>query len=553
MTELPCVLILGATGLFGGLLARRLVNENHFSVIGAARGKEALLHLNKSSGAQTVVVDRDNETAVNEVLNSFAPFAVVDCAGPFQYYGADPYRFARQVLRAGCHYIDIADACDFVVGIVELDELAKEQSRSAISGASSTPAISSAVVDKLTKSLMQIVSIETTIIPGNRARRTYSVMKSILGQVGKPFDITRYGKNERVFGWSSTRRINLTLPVANPVVNRLASLVHTPDDALFPQRYNAQTVTLRAGLEIKLFHRVLELSALLVRMRLLHSIAPLTPVARWIASLFENAGSDVGGMQVIVVGKDSDQRIVRRTWDMVASDGHGPEIPTLPVSVLLHKLNSSLIEAGARPSPGDITLNDLKPQFNQLDIKTCTHEEFVQPLFKAALGESFNLLPLPVQKLHSTIGQTVYRGRTESKGPTGLTGRLAAWLFRFPGAARDVPIQVTVTADESRETWVREFAGTSFKSHLSLDAAGYAQERFGPITARLNLQVLQNRLLFPVSGAKLFSLIPLPRVLLPVSVAHESADEHGRFVFDVNVTSPFGARIAHYRGWLLPE
>jgi hypothetical protein len=54
-----------------------------------------------------------------------------------------------------------------------------------------------------------------------------------------------------------------------------------------------------------------------------------------------------------------------------------------------------------------------------------------------------------------------------------------------------------------------------------------------------------------VLSAKLFNLIPVPKWLLPKSIAHETVDEYERFVFDVALYTPFGARIAHYRGLLI--
>jgi len=508
MTDQPSVLVLGVTGLFGGLLARRLVKEKCFTVVGAARGIDSLNRFKAETGAEIVLLDREEPDSVNHVLTTLKPFVVVDCAGPFQFYGDEPYRFVKQVLLAGCHYIDIADASAFVAGIEQLNDLAKQYSKVVISGASSTPAISSAAADTLTQSLTQVISIETAIIPGNKARRTYSVMKAVLSQVGKPYKITRHGESEQVYGWSETRRINLSLPIEKPIVDRLASLVHTPDDDLFPQRYDAQTVTLRAGLELKWFHRILAFASLLVRCRLLPPIAPLTGTARFIASFFEGFGSDIGGMQVAVVGKTDTHTIVKRTWDLVASDGDGPEIPTLPVSVILDKLQSGQIASGARPSPGETKLSELEPLFQRLNIQTKTSEVVVQPLFRTALGEAFDSLPFAVQQLHSVTGRAVFEGRTDSKGPTGFSGRMAAWLFRFPRAARDVPIKVTVTADERGEIWVREFAGTTFKSHLNLDSTGSVHERFGPITAKLGLNVLDNKLLFPISSARLFGRVP---------------------------------------------
>ena len=544
-------MVVGATGLFGDLLARRLVREQHFRVVAAGRTHVTLDAFTQETGADSAVIDRDDAASVNKALELHKPFAVVDCAGPFQYYGSNPYRFARQVIEAGCHYIDIADASDFVLDIRELDAVANKYRVAAISGASSTPAITAAVVDHLITSFTEVLAIETAIIPGNRTRRTLSVMQAIIGQVGQPFKAMVNGKYQTVRGWTDTRCIDLKIPTKNPVVNRLASLVDTPDGVLFPERYQAQTVTLRAGLEIRLFHRCLQMFGWLVRLRLMRSLLVLTPVARFIASRFVRLGSDAGGMQVVVTGQQTDGRWCRKTWELAASDGRGPEIPTLPVSVLLTKLRNAEVQAGARAAPGEITFDELSRRFNSIDAQTGAFTEDLQPIFSSVLGTDMQSLPSVVQAFHNQLGAVSYHGRAQSKGPTGVTGRIAAMLFGFPGVSDDIPVKVCVLADTQSEKWQREFSGSTFHSVLSRDKNGRMQERFGPITMTLGLKVLNGELHYPVASGTLFGFIPLPRWLLPKSEAHESVDEQGRFVFDVELRTPFGARIAHYSGWLV--
>lgn len=549
MTKRQSVLVLGATGLFGGLLVNRLMREQRFTVIGAGRGLAALQALKQQSGVEIVVVDRDDPLAVSRTLSAHNPFAVVDCAGPFQYYGEKPYRFARQVIEAGCHYIDIADANGFVTGIVELDALAKSCGVAAISGASSTPAISAAAADALSEGMERIKSVETTIVPGNRARRTLSVMKSILGQLGQPFEITRHGQTETVYGWGETKTVNLTLLAGSAVSNRLASLIHTPDIELFPLRYGASTVIFRAGLEMKFFHRTLQVLHWCVRKRLLPTLAPFAAAARWIASGFEQCGSDIGGMQVIVTGQTANEP-VRRTWELVADDGRGPEIPTMPVSIILNKLLDAQVVPGARASPGEVTLDEVEASMAGIDAETVTVEALCIPVFKAVLGDAFDSLPTAVRALHNNLGQAYYAGSAQSEGPSGWSGWLAAWIVGFPVAGKRIPVRVTITADTDGESWERDFNGKVFHSHLSVDGHGNMQERFGPMTAGLGLYQAGQQLHFPVRSAKLFGVLPLPRFLLPISITHESVDAQGRFVFDVLLKTPFGGRIAHYKGWL---
>ena len=464
MSDKTCVLVFGATGLFGELLVRRLACEQNYTVVGVARNQSRLNALQTDTGISTAVVDINEEVSVAATLRQWSPFAVVDCAGPFQFYGNDPYCFARQVLHAGSHYIDIADAPAFVCGITELDSLARERSLLAISGASSAPAISAAAVDRLVEALQTIALIEIAIVPGNRARRTLSVMKAIMGQIGQPFLLTRHNQQETVHGWTETKEINLSLPASAPVCGRLASLVNTPELLLFPKRYKAASVAVFAGLEMRGFHRLLQLCGKMVQTGVLPSLLPLVKPARLIASGFERFGSDVGGMQVRVIGDNSRGQILRRTWDLVAGDGNGPNIPTLPVSVLLDKLDSGLYEAGARHSCGEVSLNDLQTHFEAIGAVTAINEEELQPMFKVALGESFQTLPPPVQALHNKVGKSVYRGKAKSLGPTGVSGRLAAFIFRFPGAAVNVPVEVTIIADVNSECGI-EILTAKYSNH----------------------------------------------------------------------------------------
>jgi len=105
MTDKPCVLVLGVTGLFGGLLARRLVKEKRFTVVGAARGMDSLNRFKEETGAKFVLFDRDDPDTVNQVLATLKPFAVVDCAGPFQFYGAEPGCSCKAVFKS-CYLRD---------------------------------------------------------------------------------------------------------------------------------------------------------------------------------------------------------------------------------------------------------------------------------------------------------------------------------------------------------------------------------------------------------------------------------------------------------------
>lgn len=547
----PVVLLVGATGLFGALLAKRLLRAVRVDLVCAGRNGARLEQFCKENGGRFQALDREDHHSVEDVLSREKPFATIDCSGPFQAYGDDPYRFARAVIEAGSHYFDIADCPGFVGGFHVLDALAKEKGVTALTGVSVTPAMTSGVVDHLTQDISGVESITTALVPGNRARRTLSVMRSILFQVGQPMMQTQNGERQEARGWTQTESFDLSVNEMPAVKGRLASLVDMPDDLFFAQRYGARNVAFKAGLEVKLFHHAMSLGGWFVRSGAIKSLEPFARPMRLAASWFEWMGTDQGGMKVCVVGRRRDGQMLRREWDLIADGGHGPNIPTLPVSILLEQmLDGKALESGARPSLGDITPEQIQAALDAFGGKTQIHESPVLPLFRQVLGDDFDALPATVKALHNRFGKTVYEGRANVKGATGLFGRIAALLVGFPSDMNDIPVRVTLTADDKSETWVRKFGEKTFRSHMSIQEGKRLRERFGIFSARVNLCLKDGKLLYPVSHGRLFGLLPLPGFLMPQSIAHERVDEEGRFVFDVLIQFPFGGRIAHYQGWL---
>lgn len=352
------VLILGATGLFGGHLARQLISEGRFDVVAAGRTEAKLKALTAAHGGRYIAFNR---SAPEAALTAIKPFAVVDTAGPFQSYSS--YAFARACLNAGAHYLDIADAPDFVQNITSLDALAKAQNLTAISGASTTPALTSAVLTAF--NMPNIDRVETTILPGNQTPRGRSVMRAILGQVGQPMLLWEGGKWCRAKGWSHLSHTALQVG-STRLKPRPASLVNTAD-RLLAAHFNAQTVLPRAGLELGLFHHALRIARFLP-----FPLGPLTKPAHIIAGWFQHFGSDLGGMRVRATAGNT-----TKTWDLIAPDGNGPKIPVQPAALLLARLANGPSAVGARPCLAEIPLSDLEAAMAlfgaQTEIRTTNH------------------------------------------------------------------------------------------------------------------------------------------------------------------------------------
>jgi saccharopine dehydrogenase-like NADP-dependent oxidoreductase len=149
-----------------------------------------------------VEIDRTADLSV--FLAQSQPWLVVDAAGPFQ---GDDYRIARSCISARCHYLDLADAREFVCGVTQLDQAAREAGVCIVSGASSVPALTSAAADRLAQGLDRVSLIDIALTASNRASGSSSVTAAILSYVGKPIRLWRGGQWRTGHGWQELRKI----------------------------------------------------------------------------------------------------------------------------------------------------------------------------------------------------------------------------------------------------------------------------------------------------------------------------------------------------------
>jgi hypothetical protein len=86
---------------------------------------------------------------------------------------------------------------------------------------------------------------------------------------------------------------------------------------------------------------------------------------------FDVIGSADGGMHVLLTGVDSSGRPATKRWFIIARDGYGPYIPTVPAVILAAKfISGTFARTGAMPCVGMITLQEYLDELSHLKIKT---------------------------------------------------------------------------------------------------------------------------------------------------------------------------------------
>lgn len=546
------ILVVGGAGAFGRRLVEGLLATTDSTVIVAGRRPhryadfiDTLRQVYGQDRVEAVALDRDQAF---DTLQHLKPFCVADAAGPFQ--NAQPH-LARAAIAAGCHYVDLADARDFVAGFHGLDEAAREAGVLAVTGASSTPGLSGAAVAALTEGWRQVDEIAIAIAPGNRATRGLAVVEAILAYAGRPVPVWLDGRWTTKPGWGELVRRDM------PGLGRhWLSLCETPDLDLLPARYpSARTVRFRAGLELSILHLGLWALSLAVRLGLIRSLRPWAAPLQTIASLFERLGTDRGGMSVDVSGVDANGCAVRATWSLVAEAGDGPNIPALPALALLRGLLQGRLQAkGARIAGELLALGDIEQEFGRFRIASRRDVRWPEAdsLFERVLGPRVEVLPPIVRTIH-THAPVYLRGRASVEGARNWPAKLVARLFGFPGGTPDTAATVSLKRRGHEEIWVRRFGGSTFRSTLrAVDAAGCVYERFGPFDFMLEVAPDPSGFTLTVVGWKLGPL-RLPLRLAPQTPARADVDEEGRYRFDVAIALPWIGPLVRYQGWLEPD
>ena len=240
------ILIVGGYGVFGSRVAERLARHTDLKLLIAGRdpakanvAAQALAR-RFPRGAEVAATTFDAASAGQAELACLGPRVVINASGPFQ---AQSYALAEAAINARAHYIDLADARAFVTGIGRLGDAARTADVLVVSGASSVPGLSSAVVAEYAPAFDRLDSVEIGISPGNSFDPGEATTASILSYAGKPFPMRLGGRDATVHGWQG-----LTRHAFPEIGRRWMSYAEVPDLDLLPACYpNLTTACFRAG------------------------------------------------------------------------------------------------------------------------------------------------------------------------------------------------------------------------------------------------------------------------------------------------------------------
>jgi Domain of unknown function (DUF4166)/Saccharopine dehydrogenase NADP binding domain len=553
------LLVVGGYGTFGGRLVELLKDEPRLEIVVAGRSASqgaAFCSACQDAVARLVPATFDRNGDAPEQLRTLAPDILVDASGPFQAYGEGRYRLIEACIAQGIHYLDLADGSEFVAGVRAFDAAARAAGVYVLSGVSSFPVLTAAVVRHLSSDMTRVASIRGGIAPSPYAGVGENVIRAIAGYAGQPVALRRSGKFSTGYPLTENLRFTIAPPGRIPLKSTLFSLVDVPDlralDELWP---GTDEIWMGAGPVPEVLHRALVCLAWLVRWRLLPSLSSLarlmffaTNQLRW--------GEHRGGMFVVVEGTHTNGRTVRRSWHLLADGDDGPFIPSMAIEAIVRKaLDGQQPALGARAAVNDLELANYETLFANRTIHIGTRDETADncaPLFARLLGDAWRKLPTAVRQMHALSSERLTEGRCTVERGSGIPSNWVASLFGFPKAADDLPVSVRFNCENGREHWTRKFGEEVFSSTLRAGRGTSERllcERVGLFDFAQALVVEGDRLRLVLRQWSIFG-IPLPSWLAPRSNSYET-EQDGRFRFHVEISHPWTGLIVGYRGWLV--
>ncbi len=345
------VMILGGYGTFGRRIAELLIRD-HINVVLVGRNPRKLKYIKErfnSSYVETLNIDANIDLRTH--LENQRPKVLINTIGPFQNAN---YSIAEACIDKNVHYIDLADARNYVNSINILDKKATENNVAVISGASTVPTLSSAVLEHFNPQFDQIDILRFGISPGQKIDRGLATTKAILSYVGTRLEGCAGHKTR--YGWQDNYRQKYTkLPP------RWMANCDVPDLDLLPPKFGLKRIQFSAGMEISLIHFGIWGLGWLRKIGLPLPLEKFAPTLLKLSKLFNFLGSDDGVMHMEMRGV-KDGKHISKTWFIYGFSGDGPYIPCAPAviltKILLNDSNRAKTLIGAAPALSIVTLNE---------------------------------------------------------------------------------------------------------------------------------------------------------------------------------------------------
>jgi saccharopine dehydrogenase-like NADP-dependent oxidoreductase len=351
-------LVLGAYGHYGRIICQKLTEIPAVTVIGAGKRPDCLSSLANELDIETVVVDwRDKELA--GVLMDNDIHLVIHAAGPFHN---QDYSVAQACIEARCYYVDIADDRGFVSGIQMLDESAASAGVLVASGMGLL-ALTDSIAEYLQDTVSSISHMDIGYSGCGRMPGRASVLSS-LHTCGQAVATLEEGKLIDVIGLGDGTPHHF----GQQFMSRDLVNIDGPELEFLTAKYCLKSISLKAGYGERGPKIMSMIARMVARGWIKDRMALVTKLMRF-GRASERFSQGKGGLFVEVEGRDKQDKVVERVYEIHTRNHRFEELKISPVLAFVNRLLSDFVpHAGAQPAMGLIFLEDVLKTFGEDDV-----------------------------------------------------------------------------------------------------------------------------------------------------------------------------------------
>jgi hypothetical protein len=206
---------------------------------------------------------------------------------------------------------------------------------------------------------------------------------------------------ETRYGWQ-----DLHLQKYPGIGSRLMASCEVLDLDLLPEKYDIKKIRFSAGMENPIVHLGIWTLSWAARAGFPFDLSKHSAALLAVSNWFDFPGSADGGMHVILEGKDKAGNPISTKWFVIALDGDGPCIPTVPAVVLTRKiLTGQFRAAGGCLASVWCRWRNTCMNLKTSESKHMSRHQYRELHSRGLIVPKFALRPAPPSLRYSTFGR----------------------------------------------------------------------------------------------------------------------------------------------------
>ncbi len=294
------IVVVGGYGDIGSCVVEKLVefSSHQVAIAGRDLNKARSVCRTFKGYVGALQADAHNRATLTAAFENFD--LVINCAGPFYKYGAN---VATAAIETRTHYIDICDDPEPLSKLFALNEAARRNGVTVITGMGWNPGMSNVAARLGADLLDEIDDIKIAWVVGSGDAKGLAALKHTLHGITGQKPMFRNGERIMLPAWSEMEMVEFPAPLGEMP----AFLFGHPEPITLPKTIEANNITVRGGISPPWNNKSLRLIRSLGLTSSRKRIDSVAAIIHKIQGLFSVGGVEHSGLRLDILGKKDGQ------------------------------------------------------------------------------------------------------------------------------------------------------------------------------------------------------------------------------------------------------